>query len=235
MIDMSGGRIVKIKQCFEGIAKVFDVNSIKVLPFYNSMLQSLVFALPFKREDRVNILDLGCGTGNVAKSLLERFVNSSIMCVDLSENMLGLAKAKLKHYKNVRYWLGDMHEFDYAGQYDAIVSSLVLHHFEDRDKEQLYGKIFNSLVAGGIFCNADFIPGSNKHLHKIYKDHWEQFLGKKWPSSEINKIMARYQEEDRPANLIDEMRLLEKVGFSNIDIIWRRYSFAVYSGQKPFK
>ena len=58
---------------------------------------------------------------------------------------------------------------------------------------------------------------------------------KKYVSEEEieNKWMPQYQEEDRPAKLIDQLNWLVELGFSDVDVIWKYYNFAVYGGRKP--
>ena len=36
-----------------------------------------------------------------------------------------------------------------------------------------------------------------------------------------------------PAPLMAQLRWLAEIGFSNVDVIWKYYNFAVYGGAKP--
>lgn len=48
---------------------------------------------------------------------------------------------------------------------------------------------------------------------------------------EINNIwLPKYQKEDRPAKLINQIAWLSNLGFVEIDIIWKYYNYAVYGG-----
>jgi tRNA (cmo5U34)-methyltransferase len=48
-----------------------------------------------------------------------------------------------------------------------------------------------------------------------------------------NKWLQQYQEEDRPAKLMDQIAWLTNLGFGDVDVIWKYYNFAVYGGRKP--
>ena len=58
-------------------------------------------------------------------------------------------------------------------------------------------------------------------------------MSKSVPMQEINsKWIVQYRNEDRPARMTDQLKWLEDIGFSDIDIAWKYYNFAVYGGKK---
>ena len=71
-------------------------------------------------------LDLGCGTGRVALLLAEHF--DEVRAVDLSHDMIEIARAKRPHPR-VSYEQGDL--AGVTGSYDLVVSIMVLHHVPD--------------------------------------------------------------------------------------------------------
>ena len=46
------------------------------------------------------------------------------------------------------------------------------------------------------------------------------------------KWIPKYLAEDRPAKLVDQLEWLKGIGFADVDVIWKRYNFAVYGGTK---
>ena len=179
--------------------------------------------------------DIGSGTGTVGKMILERYPNSILTCVDLAANMIELAKNKLAKYKNVEYIVEDFYNYNFDKKYDVVVTSLALHHLRnDNDKKAFFKKIFDALIKNGVFYNADVVLGSSETLQNLYMNKWKEFMQKKVALSEIeNKRCPRYEDEDRPAKVIDQIKWLEEIGFQKIDIIWKYYNFAVYGGVKP--
>jgi tRNA (cmo5U34)-methyltransferase len=230
--DQVSNRFEVIKEHFEQEAKVFDKNFMRFAPYYQEAIEALVSAMPFKRDQQINILDLGCGTGNIAKAALEQYPRASAVCIDLSKNMIELAKAKLKKYKNVEFCVCDIREFKFDRKFDAVISSLVLHHMEGDDKKRFYKKIYHSLNKGGVFWNADVTLGSTQCLQEMYIEKWIAFMRKGCSPSEIKRTLKNYKAEDRPAKLMDELKLLAEAGFKGIDVIRKWYCFSVYGGIK---
>ena len=97
----------KIKQHFEEEARDFDRIILTLIPDYSRMVETLVAALPFESAAPIRAIDLGCGTGTVAQSVLNAFPNAQVTCLDLAENMIALARAKLARYPAVQFIVGD--------------------------------------------------------------------------------------------------------------------------------
>jgi tRNA (cmo5U34)-methyltransferase len=225
----------KIKDHFEKEAKEFDEIIQKLIPFYDEMLDALILAIPHPTKKKIVVADLGCGTGTIGKMILERYPNSTLTCVDFAANMIETAKIKLAKYKNVEYIAENLYNYNFNGKYDAVVSSLALHHLKnDRDKKKFFKKIFDALNKNGVFYNADIVLGSNETLQNLYMNKWKEFMQRKVPPAEVkNKWCPKYEDEDRPAKAIDQIKWLEEIGFKKTDIIWKYYNFAVYGGVKP--
>jgi len=225
-------RFRTIKAHFERVAKVFDENFFKIAPFYRETIEALVEALPFSPFKKIRVIDLGCGTGNITQALLKRFPRAQVICVDLAEQMIAIAKMKLSGSKNVVYWNGDVRYFPYEGKYDAIIGSLVLHHVEEKEKTAFYRKMFNALTPGGVFYTADIVFGSNPYLQDLYLERWKRFMRKNLSARQITATLQKHRREDRPCTLMDELAMLRRAGFKDIDVLWKQHYFCIYGGVK---
>jgi tRNA (cmo5U34)-methyltransferase len=222
----------KVKKHFQNDAETFDKRVIKSVPFYDDMLEALVSTMPFRKNARIKVVDLGCGTGSISKKIKEHYPNAGITCVDFADNMLRIAKDKLSCYKNIEYVVCDVIDFDYSG-YDAVLSSLTLHHIRiEKAKNILYKKIFNGLRRNGVFYLADLVLGSSDYLQNLNLMKWQDFLQKSLSKREITNRKRRYHKEDCPSKLMDEILRLQQSGFRNVDVVWKYYHFAVYGGEK---
>ena len=117
----------KVKAHFEEESAEFDEIILKLIPHYKDMINALISSIPFEHDAPVKVLDLGCGTGTVTKTLKEHFKNAHVTCLDLAENMIEMAKIKLNDYNDIEYTVGDFYEYNFTAKYDVIVSSLALH------------------------------------------------------------------------------------------------------------
>lgn len=221
-----------VKQHFEEEAQEFDRVILALIPGYRQMVEALVTALPFDRGASFRVIDLGCGTGTVTLSIIRAFPNAQATCLDVAEKMIAMARRKLVSHSHVRYAVGDFTEF--AGMYDAVVSSLVLHHLSTDDaKRRFYKRIYDCLRPGGVFYNADVILASRDSLQETYMCQWRAFMRRSVSEREVEgKWIPKYYAEDHPAKLANQLAWLTEIGFADVEVLWKRYNFAVYGGSK---
>ncbi len=230
---MAKERMGVVKDHFDGEAKAWDSIVLQRIPYYKEMLDALVSVLPFSNKDRIKVADLGAGSGTIGYLIGSRFPNSSIRFVDLSPAMLETAKTKMKGFDNVEFEQADLSRYDFKEKYDAIVSSLALHHLDPKDsKKGFYKKVFDALKPGGMFVNADIILASDDKTQEVYLSKWKEFLLKHLSEKEVEENHQRYLREDRPNVLMTELQWLKDIGFKSVDIHWKYFNFAVYGGKK---
>jgi ubiquinone/menaquinone biosynthesis C-methylase UbiE len=84
---------------------------------------------------RGKIIDVGCGFGATNLILAERFVDSEIIGIDLSEPLLGLARADARGAaleKRVRFEKADVQKIPYPdNSFDVVVNVNMVHLVED--------------------------------------------------------------------------------------------------------
>jgi tRNA (cmo5U34)-methyltransferase len=223
-----------IKEHFESESADFDGVILRLIPYYHQMITALVDSIEFGFTDKFRVIDLGCGTGTVAKNIADRFPNAEIVCLDISPKMIELAKYKLAGYKNIEFVVADFYTTTFETSFDVVVSSLALHHIEsDSKKHKFYTKIFNSLSPSGQFINADVVLATAEYHQTINMYKWVEFMSKSVSMDEIqNKWLVAYKNEDRPSKLIDQLKWLEEIGFTTVDVFWKYYNFSVYGGKK---
>ena len=225
----------KVKQHFEEEAQEFDAIIRRLIPNYEQMLDALVTALPFNRSQPIRVVDLGCGTGTIARRIKDVYPQAQITCVDIAEKMLQIAQVKLGDPgDDLRYQLANFEDYEFDTTYDVAVSSLALHHLvNDDDKIKFYKKIYDCLTIGGVFYNADVVLGSSSHLQKRYMEKWREYMRLQVSVEEIEqKWIPQHYDEDHPACLMSQLAWLRDLGFTEVDVIWKYYNFSVYGGRK---
>lgn len=223
------------KKLYENEAEEFDYVIPTLIPYYNEIYNILIDSIPFKKEETIEILDIGCGTGTLAKNLKEKFPNSKVTCLDFSKNMIKIAQNKLSKYKDdIDFLVSDFNNVNSNKKYDVIVSSFALHHIPtDGQKISLYKNIFNMLNINGTFLNADLVLGSNHHIKNLNYQKWKEHIMSYFNEIEIlDELIPKYQAGDNPSVLFNHLKWLDNTGFKEVETIWKYFNFAIYGGRK---
>jgi tRNA (cmo5U34)-methyltransferase len=225
--------VENVKQHFEAEAQEFDVTIRRLIPYYEQMIDALVTALPFGQMQTFRVVDLGCGTGTIAQRIKDIYPQAQITCVDIAPKMLQIAERKLGT-SDMYYQIANFENYEFSETFDVAISSLALHHLvSDEDKIRFYKKIYDCLKPSGIFYNADVILGSSSHLQSRYMSKWQEYMSLNVSVEEIEqKWIPKHYDEDHPAKLMSQLAWLQEMGFTEVDVIWKYYNFAVYGGCK---
>jgi tRNA (cmo5U34)-methyltransferase len=103
-----------------------------------------------------SVLELGTGTGETARRVLERHPDAQLVGVDASPGMVKVARESLP-VDRVTLHVGRLEDPLPEGPFDLVVSCLAVHHLQGADKEDLFRRIAMNLAPGGRFVLADVV------------------------------------------------------------------------------
>lgn len=93
--------------------------------------------------------------------------------------------------------------------------------------------IYEALKNDGVFYNADVIKANSPYNKKLNDKMNEKYMQKHGlTTDEMNDHKQKKEDNDIPITLIKHLKLLEEVGFEEIDVIWKHYTNAVYGGTR---
>jgi tRNA (cmo5U34)-methyltransferase len=169
------------------------------------------------------VLDLGTGDGRLLS--LVKLNNPSVegVALDFSDPMIEQAQKRFANDSRVTIV---KHDFSLPlpakklGCFDAVVSSLAIHHLTHPRKKQLYTEIFSLLNPKGVFCNLEHVSSPTENLH------WKFVAAIGWTP----------ETEDPSNKLLDvetQMQWLREIGFVDVDCDWKWLELALLVGFKP--
>ncbi len=165
------------------------------------------------------ILDLGTGSGLVARMLLDQKPQARVFGLDSSTAMLGIAKDRLEQYGDrVRLADGDLTALDRVDApagCSAAIAVQSLHHLEEAPYRAAVRWTFDHLAPGGWFFIIDRLAVPSETLYSAFHElrerqgqspnppDWSGYLG--W--LEVNG--------DRPLPVQSILQVLERAGFQS--------------------
>jgi tRNA (cmo5U34)-methyltransferase len=115
------------------------------------------------------VLDLGTGDGRLLSLLLDGRRAMHGVGLDFSPIMLGAARERFEGEERVEIVEHDLAEpLPALGRFDAVVSSMAIHHLEHERKRSLYAEVFELLEPGGVFANFEHVASPTERLHLAF-------------------------------------------------------------------
>ncbi len=134
------------------------------------------------------ILELGTGTGETARHVLERHPGAHLVGIDESAAMLAAARKALPGADLRVQRLEDPLP---EGPFELVFSALAVHHLDRAAKRDLFRRVAAVLTAGGRFVLADVIV----------------------PQDPAESSIPLSPDYDRPDRLDDQLEWLAAAGF----------------------
>ena len=163
---------------------------------------------------RVEVLDLGCGTGLELEYYFKGNPTARVTGIDLSAGMLEALKSKFPDY---RLTLRQGSYFDLPlgeNAFDAAVSVESLHHFTKDEKLSLYQKLQKALRKNGYFILTDYFASSDAEE----REHRRQLTRMK---EEQGIADGEFYHYDTPLTVAHEIEALLEAGFLRVEVLGR--------------
>jgi tRNA (cmo5U34)-methyltransferase len=115
------------------------------VPRYDELQERTIDAIPFAPE---RVLELGIGTGETTRRLLERYPDAEVIGLDSSPEMVFRAREM-----EIEVRLARMEDPLPDGPWDLVISVLSVHHLDAERKRDLFRRVreqSRSLVLGDV-------------------------------------------------------------------------------------
>ncbi|NNK90375.1 MAG: class I SAM-dependent methyltransferase [Saprospiraceae bacterium] len=106
-------------------------------------------------QDKPQILDIGCGPGNLTHAISELFPEADITGIDLSSEMLKIAKSRIPKAKFRQMNSNSISRI--ASVYDLVVAGFLLPYLNQNELKKLIHDLSIILEPGGIFFMSTMI------------------------------------------------------------------------------
>ena len=162
------------------------------------------------------VLDLGTGDGRLIRLLKRKIPTVKVVAIDFSPPMLKILKEQFRNDKSITIIEHNLNSsLPKVGNFDAVVSSLSLHHLKHDRKKYLYSGIYSILSPGSVFCNFDHFASKSLRMSRYFR----KLMGRQ---------RAPNKDHEKRLTYVDtEIDWLTRIGFQDVDCYWKWLQFAV--------
>jgi SAM-dependent methyltransferase len=212
-------------------------NMAQWVPDYEYAHKLLLDAIGLHLPPSGRVLDLGAGSGRIAKMAMTRFPDCQVTLADASANMLMATSETLAAFAG-RYevvvgdFLNDGLDFP-TESFDCIVSVFAICHGREIGQyARLYATLHRWSKPSGCFVCYDHVCGANDDFTLLNVAGWQDFMLQSQSQEQVQAgILGTYQE-DYPLSLHQHLTLLTEAGFQAVDVLYKRDILAIYAGVK---
>lgn len=225
-----------VKQMFDHIAPTYDsLNHILSLSIDKLWRRRVVRTL--KRLGAKNILDLATGTGDLAIAMALKIDGSTICGVDLSPQMLEVARqkvAKAALTERISLMEGNAEHLDIeSNSLDAVTIAFGIRNFEN--KEACLSELCRIIRKDGHLVILEFSNPTNRFIGWLYRIYSHKILP--WVGGLISKDRSAYEylplSVDGFPNPDKFSQMIEQAGFSVISRRSQSFGIAqIYTARK---
>jgi tRNA (cmo5U34)-methyltransferase len=167
------------------------------------------------------VLDVGSGDGRLLALLLPDRPDMRGVALDFSELMLAAARERFAGDERVEFVQHDLiSPLPQLGSFEAIVSSMAIHHLDHERKRSLYAEIFELLEPGGVFANFEHVASPTERLHLSF-------------FAAIGEPIEQEDPSDRTLDVETQLGWLRDLGFDDVDCYWKWLEMALLIGVRP--
>ena len=98
-------------------------------------------------DSPTRIVDLGCGSGNVTARIAERWPGATVIGVDSSAEMLGVAREK---YRSIAWQEAELGDWEAERPIELVYSNAALHWIGEHAR--LFPRLMNQVLPGGVLA-----------------------------------------------------------------------------------
>lgn len=135
-----------------------------MMPMMFPSAQTMADNLGFETDRKLKVLDIAAGHGIFGIMMAQKYPNAQIYALDWT-NVLAVATENAG-----KFGVADRHhpipgsafDVEYGDNYDVILLTNFLHHFDPKTCEDLLKKIHSALADGGKVLTLEFIPNDDR-------------------------------------------------------------------------
>jgi tRNA (cmo5U34)-methyltransferase len=215
----------------EKVAGVFDDMVSRSVPQYREIQRMLAELAGSFATEGSNIYDLGCSTGTTLSLLHKALPVKARLCgIDASNAMLDECRQKLATLNaggEIELCCADLDKGIELKNASVVLLVLTLMFVRPLNREKLIADIYSGLNENGCLLLVEKVLGERSLLNRLFIEHYYAYK-RRVGYSELEIAQKREALENVliPYRLGENIDMLSRVGFRDIDVFFKWYNFA---------
>jgi tRNA (cmo5U34)-methyltransferase len=209
-------------------AKEYEAEVRRTIPFHSTIIEQAVDTALGAVPQPSRWLDTGCGTGRLAAAARARAPRTELWLADPSVAMLDLARAQNPDLPSERFLLATSEDLPDVGPFE-VITAVQCHHYsaDPAVRERALRRCLALLDPGGALVVFENVRAESVAGHAVQRRRWATWQAAQGRSEDVIAFhLAREGTQFFPLRVSEHVALLERVGFTTVEVIWRAYGQA---------
>lgn len=227
-----GGNLSGLPFSFnQEVTEVFEDMIDRSVPGYRTSLNIIKYLSQQYYQKNTNCYDIGCSLGASSAAILSGAQSSHVIAIDNSEAMINECKKRFKTQidsKHIEFKTEDIMHSNLENA-SVVVINYVIQFLDLDQRDNLFNKIFKSLLPGGILILSEKIHFDNRfETNRVFKTHHRFKSANGYSDMEIaskrdslDGVLVTERENDH-------IKRATNSGFSKVEKILSNLNFRTY-------
>ncbi len=207
-----------VQDVFSNIAQKYDLMN-DLMSFGTHRLWKKEFINIINPINKEKIIDVGSGTGDIAKNILNTKFKGELHLLDLNVEMLNIGKNTINN-KNLFFHNGNAENLQFKKNYfDKYVIGFCLRNITNIERSMK--EALRVLKPGGVYFSLEFSSPYSELTSKLYKNYRSKVLP--YIGEKVTKNKKAYKYLNESIELFPNQKkmqsILEKIGFQNVSFV----------------
>jgi tRNA (cmo5U34)-methyltransferase len=212
----------------------FDTHIDTSIRGYEHLWQDVVDISQYFVENNTMVVDIGCSTGKMLKSMIAQntFAPSAIYeGIEIEQDFWEPYNQDERDFPQLQYYKGDVLGYDFFNC-SYVTSIFTMQFMSHRDRKDVIRKVYDGLLPGGAFVFAEKTMPENVRVHEIRTFTYYDFKRRTFTTDDIMDKERQLRHMTKPSTREELMEMCRKVGFDAVDTFWQNHAFTGFIALK---
>ena len=205
---------------------------------YTNLWNDVLKISDFFIEDESNVVDVGCSTGKLLKSMIDQSSYAkkcNFYGIEIEEDFFPQFDDDEQNpkYSNLRYFRGDVRDFAFK-DCTLVTSIFTLQFIPEFQRRDIIKQIYEGLRYGGAFVFAEKTVSECPRIQDIRTFTYYDFKREHFTTDDILDKEKQLRHMMKPVSRRELMNMCMTAGFEleRIDSFWQNYGFTGFIAVK---
>lgn len=204
-------------------AKEYDEKISNTIPYYVDFHTQTLSVVRNMGFEKINWLDLGCGTGTLENKAFQMFKDVQFTMVDPSDKMLEKAQENNSHLQ-ATYLCTSSDAIEFDNEFDVVTAIQSHHYMREEARRKAAENVYRALRDRGVYIMFENVIPESEETKKFELQRWGIYQKDHGKSDdEVKNHIARCGVNYFPLTINQHIELLKEAGFRIIHVFWYSY------------